>query len=219
MAADIWTTHTAMAESTRNDLGGWGWAVFASRPNTAEVIQIDAPLNPVATTTTSITQQMERQKTPPHKPRADPLTPEQLRKIEINRLKAKARLRATEEARLNKDSPASLRNANNKRPLTVVPANDTSPTVNASVASGSSAGSKGKADANAPLKRDERLMGRYLDYDLSKMVDSRGGFLIEDRAGVDESERKRLLARERERMKQNMDPRKFQVSAEGTGGQ
>ncbi|KAG8982867.1 hypothetical protein FRB90_006489, partial [Tulasnella sp. 427] len=154
---------------------------------------------------------MDRPQTPPptassSRPSVQ-LTPEQVKRIEINRLKAKARLRATQEA--SKDNPTSLRNANNKRPLTVIPANNTSPTTVA--ASGSGSGSKQtvgseRKDDNAPLKRDAKLMGRYLDYDLSKMVDSRGGFLVEDKAGVDERERKRLLERERERMRQNLDP-------------
>ncbi|KAG8914142.1 hypothetical protein FRC00_000788 [Tulasnella sp. 408] len=155
---------------------------------------------------------MDRPQTPPptasSSKAAVQLTPEQVKRIEINRLKAKARLRATQEA--SRDNPTSLRNANNKRPLTVIPANNTSPTT-ISVASGSGSGSNKKGsseqkDDNAPLKRDAKLMGRYLDYDLSKMVDSRGGFLVEDKAGVDEHERKRLLARERERMRQNLDP-------------
>ncbi len=152
---------------------------------------------------------MERPTTPPPvstEARRDPLTPEQLKRIEINRLRAKARLRATQE----REASSSSANSNNKRPLTVTPANDASPTVPSS--SGSGFGSKSKAEA--PLKPDTRLMGRYLDYDLSKMVDSRGGFLIEDRNGVDENERKRLLARERERMKQNHDPRLLAVACE-----
>ncbi|KAG9049143.1 hypothetical protein FS837_011062 [Tulasnella sp. UAMH 9824] len=158
---------------------------------------------------------MDRPQTPPptasSSKAAVQLTPEQVKRIEINRLKAKARLRATQEA--SRDNPTTLRNANNKRPLTVIPANNTSPTT-VSVASGSGSGSNKKGsseqkDDNAPLKRDAKLMGRYLDYDLSKMVDSRGGFLVEDKAGVDEHERKRLLARERERMRQNLDPPVF----------
>ncbi|KAG8930194.1 hypothetical protein FRC01_003163 [Tulasnella sp. 417] len=155
---------------------------------------------------------MDRPQTPPptasSSRAAAQLTPEQVKRIEINRLKAKARLRATQEA--SRDNPTSLRNANNKRPLTVIPANNTSPTT-ISVASGSGSGpnkngGSEQRDDNAPLKRDAKLMGRYLDYDLSKMVDSRGGFLVDDKAGVDERERNRLLARERERMKQNLDP-------------
>ncbi|KAG9014826.1 hypothetical protein FRB94_008984 [Tulasnella sp. JGI-2019a] len=138
---------------------------------------------------------MERPSTPPpvaSSSRSVPLTPEQLKRIEINRLKAKARLRVTQEAQAS----SSTLNTNKKRPLTVTPADNTSPTAP-------------NKKENAPLPRDTRLMGRYLDYDLSKMVDSRGGFLVEDRPGIDEEERKRLKARERERMKQNLDPRKY----------
>ncbi|KAG8858731.1 hypothetical protein FRB96_004868 [Tulasnella sp. 330] len=136
---------------------------------------------------------MDRPSTPPtlaSSSRPPPLTLEQLKRVEINRLKAKARLRATQEAEA---SPSTEPNVNKKRPLTVTSADNTSPTA------------PGRKDT-APLLRDTRLMGRYLDYDLSKMVDSRGGFLVEDRPGIDEEERKRLKARERERMKQNLDP-------------
>ncbi|KAG8908543.1 hypothetical protein FRB99_005903 [Tulasnella sp. 403] len=159
---------------------------------------------------------MDHPRTPSPQPgpsdsRPNPLTPEQTKRIEINRLKAKARLRATIEA--NNANPISLRNANNKRPLSVVPVTNTSPTVPGQSAGSVTTSAPPKVPSSVtastapePLKRDAKLMGRYLDYDLSKMVDSRGGFLIEDPSGEDESERRRLLARERERMKQVLDP-------------
>ena len=79
---------------------------------------------------------------------------------------AKARQREREE----QAASSSSINANGKRPLGVVPADSTSPT----------------APKPPPkLKRDSRL-GKYFEYDLSKMVNSKGGFLVEDGKEVDE---------------------------------
>lgn len=61
--------------------------------------------------------------------------------------------------------------------------------------------------APKPLKRDSRL-GKYFDYDLSKMVNSKGGFLVEDGKEVDEDLRAKERERERQRAKQNLEPRK-----------
>ena len=52
-------------------------------------------------------------------------------------------------------------------------------------------------------------MGKYLDYDLSKMVNSKGGFLVEDDKEPLDDEREKQRQRERERAMQNFDPRKF----------
>jgi len=84
-------------------------------------------------------------------------------------------------------------NMHNKRPLSVVPGTSTSPT-------GPKVGPK-------PLKRDSRL-GKYFDYDLSKMVNSKGGFLVEDGKEINEDDRRKEKERERQRAQQNMDPRK-----------
>jgi DNA-repair protein complementing XP-A cells len=59
-----------------------------------------------------------------------------------------------------------------------------------------------------PLKRDARL-GNYYDYDLSKMVNSKGGFLVEEGKEVDEAMVRKERRREMERAKQNLDPRAF----------
>ncbi|KAJ8596481.1 hypothetical protein M405DRAFT_726158 [Rhizopogon salebrosus TDB-379] len=111
------------------------------------------------------------------------LTPEEIRRIELNRLKAKARQRQREQ----EVSSSSTPNANQKRPLEVVPAVSTSPT------------------APKPLKRDSRL-GKYFEYDLSKMVNSKGGFLVEDGKEVDEDSRVKERERERQRAMQNLEP-------------
>lgn len=139
------------------------------------------------------------------------LTPEQVKRIEMNRLRgtftshllsqkvidltrepiiiAKAQQRQKETA----SSSSSLPNLNNKRPLAVVPATSTSPT-------GPSRQQQQK------LKRDTRL-GKYFDYDLSKMVNSKGGFLVEDDKEVDEVHKAKEKERERQRAVQNLDPR------------
>lgn len=100
---------------------------------------------------------------------------------------AKARQREREE----QASSSTLPNANGKRPLAVVPATSTSPT----------------APKPPPkLKRDSRL-GKYFEYDLSKMVNSKGGFLVEDGKEVDEDVRAKEKERERQRAMQNLEPR------------
>ncbi|RPD81730.1 hypothetical protein L226DRAFT_496788 [Lentinus tigrinus ALCF2SS1-7] len=123
---------------------------------------------------------------PPREQQNLDLTPEQVKRIELNRLKAKARQREREE----QAASSSFTNANGKRPLGVVPAESTSPT----------------APKPPPkLKRDSRL-GKYFEYDLSKMVNSKGGFLVEDGKEVDEELRAKEKERERQRASQNSEP-------------
>ncbi|KXN83578.1 DNA repair protein rad14 [Leucoagaricus sp. SymC.cos] len=112
-------------------------------------------------------------------------TPDQTRQIEINRLRgiAKAAQRLKESERTSSDTP----NAYNKRPGDVT----TSPTAGPS--------------KPQPLKRDSRL-GKYFEYDLSKMVNSKGGFLVEDGQEVDEDRIRKEKERERERARQDQEP-------------
>ncbi|GLB36417.1 putative XPA protein C-terminus [Lyophyllum shimeji] len=130
--------------------------------------------------------------TPATPPPRDPslssfqLTPEQVKHIELNRLKAKAKQREKEQ----EASTSSLANANNKRPIGVTPAVSNSPTA---------------PSASKPLKRDSRL-GTYFEYDLSKMVNSKGGFLLEDGNEIDEEVQRKEKERERQRARQNLDP-------------
>lgn len=139
---------------------------------------------------------MDRPQTPPPRPvpSGNDLTPEQVRRIELNRLKAKAKLREREAARA--ESSSSARNANNKRPLQVVPAESKSPT----------APPRPEASKSAPLKRDSRL-GTYFEYDLSKMVNSKGGFLVEDLNPSDERIKTLEKQRADQRAAQKLDPR------------
>ncbi|KZT74859.1 hypothetical protein DAEQUDRAFT_742304 [Daedalea quercina L-15889] len=126
---------------------------------------------------------------PPRPPESLDLTPEQVKRIELNRLKAKARQRERElEA-----APSAIPNSQGKRTMGVVPANSTSPT----------------APKPPPrLKRDSRL-GKYFEYDLSKMVNSKGGFLVEDGKEVDDQLLAKEKERERQRAIQNLDPPLF----------
>ncbi|KAI0296638.1 XPA protein C-terminus-domain-containing protein [Russula brevipes] len=107
-------------------------------------------------------------------------------------LKAKARQREKETSAV----ASSVRNANNKRPLSVVPASSGSPTAPSKKHAGGS-GDK--------LQRDSRL-GKYFDYDLSKMVNSKGGFLVEDDKEADDGSKAKERERERQRAMQNLDP-------------
>jgi DNA-repair protein complementing XP-A cells len=52
-------------------------------------------------------------------------------------------------------------------------------------------------------------MGTYFEYDLSKMVNSKGGFLVEDGKEIDEDSRRKEKERELQRAMQNLDPRAF----------
>jgi DNA-repair protein complementing XP-A cells len=56
------------------------------------------------------------------------------------------------------------------------------------------------------LKRDSRL-GTYFEYDLSKMVNTKGGFLMDDGKKEDEELRRKELEREKQRNVHNLDMR------------
>ena len=64
------------------------------------------------------------------------------------------------------------------------------------------------SNANKPLRRDPRL-GQYYEYDLSKMRNSKGGFLIEDDQGLGdktENEIRKEKQRELERKAVSYEP-------------
>ncbi|KAK0473236.1 thioesterase-like superfamily-domain-containing protein [Armillaria novae-zelandiae] len=128
---------------------------------------------------------VDRPVTPPRKAMPAPLTPEQIRQFELNRLKAKQKQRQREE----EISASSGLNSNKKRPIGITPATSNSPTTSSS----------------GPLQRDSRL-GAYFEYDLSKMVNSKGGFLVEDDKDADEEVRRKEKERERQRARQNQEP-------------
>ncbi|KAI9039707.1 DNA repair protein RAD14 [Aspergillus affinis] len=109
-------------------------------------------------------------------PRA-PLTPEQLRRIEINRMKAKAirEQRESERARaLDTNSNTAQSTTGVKRSYSNLTASETPATLR---------DGRANADAtNRPLDaiKPARSFAKYVDYDFSKMTDTKGGFLTED---------------------------------------
>ena len=90
-------------------------------------------------------------------------------------------------------SSSTVPNTNNKRPLTVVPVSSHSPT-------------GPPRPQQAKLQRDSRL-GKYFDYDLSKIVNTKGGFLVEEGEESFDEMRTKARERERERALQNTEPR------------
>lgn len=58
-------------------------------------------------------------------------------------------------------------------------------------------------------------MGKYIEYDLSKMVNRKGGFLVEDGKEIDEETRRKEQLREQQRAKQSFDPRASRRRATG----
>ena len=52
-------------------------------------------------------------------------------------------------------------------------------------------------------------MGNYLEYDLSKMVNSKGGFLIEEEGEDEDLLKTKERERERQRAMQSLDPRQY----------
>ena len=100
---------------------------------------------------------------------------------------AKAKQR---EKEAGQDTYATASNKNNKRPLGVTSTTANSPT----------------RPSHAKLQRDSRL-GTYFEYDLSKMVNTKGGFLVEETGDDMEKLREKERERERQRAMQNFDPR------------
>ncbi|KAH9046487.1 XPA protein C-terminus-domain-containing protein [Lactarius hengduanensis] len=127
----------------------------------------------------------------PRRPNALDTTPERIRQVELNRLRAKARQQEKDASAV----ASSVRNANGKRPLPVVLA----------ASGGSPTAASKKPPPAGKLQRDSRL-GKYFDYDLSKMVNSKGGFLVEDDKEADDDLKSKERERERQRAMQNLDP-------------
>lgn len=119
---------------------------------------------------------------------------------------AKARQRELRERQAASAEPSTSTNINKKRPLQVTSALSNSPT-------GPHKRSYEKNDKEAkeaPLKRDSRL-SNYYEYDLSKMVNSKGGFLVDEDGGngreIDEETHRLEKLREKERIEKNAEPR------------
>ena len=119
---------------------------------------------------------------------------------------AKARQRELREKQAASAEPSTSTNANNKRPLEVTSALSRSPT-----GPHKRSYEKKEGEAEAPLKRNSRL-SNYYEYDLSKMVNSKGGFLVDDGGNgreIDEETRRLEQFREKERIEKNAEPREL----------
>ncbi|GAA5982667.1 hypothetical protein JCM5350_002141 [Sporobolomyces pararoseus] len=154
------------------------------------------------------------------------LTPEQLQTLQENRLKAKAAFQAKERSQQQQQQQQQYEsNSSRKRPLEVLPASNTSPTnpnkryqprQPSSIPSNSSSKAlqsalshdqdqqhfKGKevggsssssSSTPAPLKN---MIGSYVEYDLSTLKNSRGGFLLEGEEDDPRKKRERKLQEE-----------------------
>ena len=154
----------------------------------------------------TMSENTERPSTPPRRALDQSelqVTPERVRQIEINRLKGQLFLtslsfsiskqcvctlaKAAQREREQQSSSSYFVNTTNKRPLIVTPAGQGSPTQPVS-------------SSSKPLKRDSRL-GTYFEYDLSKMVNSKGGFLLKEGGEADEDLRRKELERGREKQR------------------
>lgn len=118
---------------------------------------------------------------------------------------AKARQRELREKQDASAEPSTSTNTNNKRPLEVTSALSKSPT-----GPHKRSYENKEGEAEAPLKRNSRL-SNYYEYDLSKMVNSKGGFLVDEHGGngreIDEDTRRLEQRREKERIEKNAEPR------------
>lgn len=167
--------------------------------------------------------------TPPQQSAALPgaalgLTPEAKRKIEENRLRAKARLQGGQTGATTRG--AQVPNAFNKRPLEVVPADSTSPTApnvrtfpsSSTPSAVQQAGSalqnaaagpsnprlKGAYGVDDPTKPLPNMIGKFVDYDLSTLKNSKGGFLVDEELDDERAlkERKQIEELKKQRQRQ-----------------
>ncbi|EGX93894.1 DNA repair protein Rad14, putative [Cordyceps militaris CM01] len=127
---------------------------------------------------------MERSKTPPptsRPPAKSPLTPDQRRRIEENRLKAKAiRDQREAEQRAAGTAPTLPKTAAGFVPTDDVyvskPANGKRPLAAAAADTGTNRDGRDRGDAAEAL-RPVKKFAKFVDYDMSAMTDTKGGFL------------------------------------------
>ncbi|WWD19354.1 DNA repair protein [Kwoniella shandongensis] len=140
--------------------------------------------------------------TPPNTAPSAPaggLTASQARLAALNRLKAKNKLTAAPPPSTSNNNAGSSRNG--------ASSSSAAPYVHKASAVPSSARNmvqqQAEKESQAPLRRDPGL-GKYFEYDLSKLHNSRGGFLTEDDLEGDRIKSVVELAREKEREKKLM---------------
>ena len=102
--------------------------------------------------------------------------------------------KAAQRQRESEAFSSSIVNSNNKRCLT-------------STRPGQEPQSTSVASSSRPLNRDSRL-GTYFEYDLSRMINSKGGFLVNDGGNVDTDLKRKEKEREIQRNIHNLDLRK-----------
>ncbi|KAK4501871.1 hypothetical protein PRZ48_007680 [Zasmidium cellare] len=131
----------------------------------------------------------ERPKTPPRPAPAtnrSPITPEQVRRMEESRLRAKA-LRTQQEAAANRSAPsrpsaaAPLPVAGQKRAHAAISSRDV-PNSNRDARSPAKAPSSnnGLAQSQDTGIRAARKFQKFVEYDFSKMTDTKGGFMTHE---------------------------------------
>ncbi|WVQ68556.1 DNA repair protein [Kwoniella botswanensis] len=126
-------------------------------------------------------------------PAAPTLTPSQARLAALNRLKAKNKLTSTSNAAAG---PSTRDGSGGGGHPYVHKASNVPSTARNMVQQQQ----QSKDEAQAPLRRDPGL-GKYFEYDLSKLHNSRGGFLTEEDKEGDRIKSIVELAREKEREK------------------
>lgn len=120
-------------------------------------------------------------------------------------------------ARLKSAAGNESTNVNGKRPLKAIPADHTEPSAPGkrstygdaqgnATASGSGSNHFKRDDPSKPLKN---MVGDYVDYDLSKLKNTKGGFLLEN----DEDDPRRL--KERQMMEKNKAARLDELRKKG----
>lgn len=138
------------------------------------------------------------------------LNPAQARLAALNRLKAKAKLSAPAP------TPSSSSSAN-AHPLVHKPAAVPTTARNMVAAQADAA----TEDGSGPMRRDPRL-GKYFEYDLSKLHNSRGGFLTAEDEEGDRIKSVVELAREKQRERQMMregeEPREYNDLSQSSYG-
>lgn len=131
---------------------------------------------------------------------SSPLTPEQVRRIEINRLKAKA-LREQRESEAT--AASSL-----KKPDSTLAGQKRTFAAFASGSAPSNRNARNDESVNRPLEAimPARNFKKIADYDLSKMTDTKGGFMTEE----DDPHNKAMRSGEKETKPTNVTEREWE---------
>ncbi|KAK5058551.1 hypothetical protein LTR84_010814 [Exophiala bonariae] len=129
-----------------------------------------------------------------------PLTPEQVRRIEINRLKAKAlrEQRESEASQAKDQQQSNSTKAGQKRSFATYADTPTSTLRDATV----------EVNTSRPLETIQaaRNFAKYVEYDFSKMTDTKGGFLTAD----DDPHNKALHAPEKDHKPSHMTQKEWE---------